>query len=214
ESLGDLPVDLIEWRGDFCSDQWGFEKGMARFKERGIRTPLLVTLRSKGEGGERFLDAKEYEGQLRHMLDFEGVDYVDIEFKTAGHGVDGLIERAGDRSVRTILSSHNFKETPSNHELKSLMQAMDRTEADLIKVALMPQKKSDVLRWMSFVEDMRGSVKKPIVAIAMGELGKITRYQAEYLESPITFASGKDASAPGQIPAAELKKLMTAIHAL
>jgi 3-dehydroquinate dehydratase-1 len=57
-----------------------------------------------------------------------------------------------------------------------------------------------------------GKVQIPIVTIAMGVRGKITRIAGGLFGSDITFAVGMESSAPGQLPIAELKQAMGVIY--
>ena len=47
--------------------------------------------------------------------------------------------------------------------------------------------------------------EKPLIAISMGEMGMSSRICAGQFGSVITFAAGKNASAPGQIDAETLR---------
>lgn len=53
---------------------------------------------------------------------------------------------------------------------------------------------------------------KPMITMSMGQSGMLSRICGELTGSCVTFASGKQASAPGQIKADELKKVLGDIH--
>ncbi len=77
----------------------------------------------------------------------------------------------------------------------------------------MPRQVSDVLELLSATEEMlRLYTEKPLITMSMGPLGMISRLSGEAFGSAMTFGSGKKASAPGQIPAEELKKVLDVIH--
>lgn len=48
----------------------------------------------------------------------------------------------------------------------------------------------------------------PFITISMGKLGAVSRICGETFGSCITFGAGTDASAPGQIPATQLRKIL------
>ena len=53
---------------------------------------------------------------------------------------------------------------------------------------------------------------KPIITMSMGKLGRLSRMMGEYFGSCMTFATAKDASAPGQVPLDDLKKVLEVLH--
>ena len=53
---------------------------------------------------------------------------------------------------------------------------------------------------------------KPVITMAMGALGLISRLAGETFGSALTFGAGEKASAPGQIPAKQLKDVSDIIH--
>jgi 3-dehydroquinate dehydratase-1 len=55
-------------------------------------------------------------------------------------------------------------------------------------------------------------VEVPMVTIAMGPEGKITRLAGGLFGSDITFAVGRESSAPGQIPINELRMGMALLY--
>jgi len=54
--------------------------------------------------------------------------------------------------------------------------------------------------------------EQAIIMIAMGSLGMISRLSGEIFGSAITFASVRNASAPGQISVTDMKSILQLIH--
>lgn len=54
--------------------------------------------------------------------------------------------------------------------------------------------------------------EKPLISMAMGEEGMISRIAGENFGSCVTFGTVGEASAPGQLPLKELKRMMNALH--
>ena len=92
-----LLADCVEWRADWFE---GFQSpaAIARCvqKLRGALRDklLLVTFRTKAEGGEQALSHPEYLALLGLILDTDCADLLDIEFFTAGADLPKLVEQA------------------------------------------------------------------------------------------------------------------------
>ncbi len=158
--------------------------------------PLLLCCRSAAHGGRWTRSEEE-----RRLLLLEGVkrgfDYVDIEHD-AGFG-EVMVEKAG-RGL--ILSHHDFERTPD--DLLGLYERMCLLGADIVKIAVTPRSFSDVARVLELQGEAARRDDVPLVAIAMGPLGVVTRLWAGRYGALFTFASAApgEESAPGQVPAA------------
>ena len=85
--------------------------------------------------------------------------------------------------------------------------------ADIPKMAVMPQTKKDVLTLLSATEEMASDyADRPIITMSMAGLGSISRIACEAFGSCLTFGSGAQASAPGQIGAEELHQALQIVH--
>ena len=105
-----LLADCVEWRADWFE---GFQSpaAIARCVQK-LRVTLrdkllLVTFRTKAEGGEQALSHKEYLAFLRLILDTDCADLLDIEFFTAGADLPKLVEQAHSAGVAVVCSSHD-----------------------------------------------------------------------------------------------------------
>ena len=70
----------------------------------------------------------------------------------------------------------------------------------------------DVATIMETTNIMSKKCEKPLVSMAMGSIGSITRISGENFGSGITFGTVGAASAPGQFPIGELRSLLEALH--
>lgn len=85
--------------------------------------------------------------------------------------------------------------------------------ADIPKMAVMPQTKKDVLTLLSATEEMASDyADRPIITMSMAGLGSISRIACEAFGSCLTFGSGAQASAPGQIGAEKLHQALQIVH--
>ena len=81
--------------------------------------------------------------------------------------------------------------------------------ADIAKVAVMPKNYKDVLVLLNATLKARTEhLEIPIITMSMGPEGGVTRLAGGLFGSDLTFAIGKEASAPGQIPIGELRQAM------
>lgn len=157
--------------------------------------PVIATCRPVSERG-RFSGEESSRLSLLRDACRLGADFVDIELEAWSHF------KAQGKSKR-IISYHNFKETPAN--LEDIVKRLDSADADIIKIATMAGSISDNLA----IFDLLKKSQRPMIALCMGEDGLISRILAPKFGSFLTFASLSEGqeSAPGQIPAAQLKSL-------
>ncbi|AMD17644.1 3-dehydroquinate dehydratase [Methanobrevibacter sp. YE315] len=161
-----------------------------------ISFPMIATNRISNEGG--FFKGSEEE---RFEILYECcdlVDYVDIELQSD----DEYINKIHDTGVKTIVSYHDFKKTPKLNEILYIVEK-EQELGDIAKVAFMPQDLEDTLTILAVLSHC-----KDTIAISMGDLGSYTRVMASKFDSPITFAAGRDATAPGQIDIETMRALL------
>lgn len=111
-----------------------------------------------------------------------------------------------------LASSHHFEGTPSVREMSDALYTMENRGADIVKLAVMPQSGKDVCALLEATMERKEHSNKPMITMSMGQSGMLSRICGELTGSCVTFASGKQASAPGQIKADELKKVLGDIH--
>lgn len=210
-----LPADMVEWRADWFEDVFDFEQVksvLSSLREILGETPILFTFRTAKEGGERKIEDSTYISLNKMAIESGKVDLVDVELFAGDTVVEEVLNIAHQNHVGVIASSHDFEKTPSKEEMISRLQKMEEMGADILKLAVMPKKSKDVLTLLSVTEEMRGCMKQPIVTMSMSGMGTVSRIAGEAFGSAITFGSAKKASAPGQIQAEELKKVLEILH--
>jgi len=80
--------------------------------------------------------------------------------------------------------------------------------ASIAKVAVMPRSEEDVLRLLDVTIGARREFPDlPLCTMSMGRLGSITRVAGFLYGSDMAFAVGKEASAPGQIPIEDARRM-------
>lgn len=174
---------------------------------------LLVTFRTKAEGGKQAIDDQRYAALYRQLLREGQMDLLDIEMYRAAPLVEQLIELAHRQRVRVILSSHDFQQTPAQAEIIARLRQQQAMGADILKIAAMPHDAGDVLRMMSATWEMRQRyAQRPLLTMSMGGLGALSRLAGELTGSALTFGMAGSASAPGQLEASDLNAALALLH--
>ncbi len=216
ESIQELPADLIEWRADWYEDVFDktcFRDMLGMLRSKLGDKPLLFTFRSVQEGGEKPIRPEQYLEVSRTVCESGQADALDVELFMDGKVTREIIDMAHRHGMVVIASNHDFIKTPEKDEMTRRLILMDEMGADILKIAVMPKKKTDVLELLTATEEMeRLYTEKPVVTMSMGPMGLISRLAGETFGSAITFGAGEKASAPGQMPAEDLKKVLDAIH--
>ena len=189
-------ADLIELRID-AMDQPNADEVSNIIKD--INYPLIATNRMIEEGG--LFKGSEADRTEILLEAAKHADIIDIEFQTDEEYLDKIVKA----SKSTIISYHNFENTPSVDVLVNIVN-QERKVGDIAKFAVMPKNISDTL----IVLNVLSQVKKTI-GISMGDLGRYTRVVAPLFGSPITFASIDNISAPGQLDINTTKEFLDKI---
>jgi 3-dehydroquinate dehydratase/shikimate dehydrogenase len=184
-------ADMFEIRGDLVTD-------IDLLTVLRVRTkPLIFTARSASEGG-KMKDDDPKRRALLHEAVRRGYDYVDVEYRSGFFDI--MTEKAGHG---LIVSFHDVTGTPQ--DLETLYEGMCKTGADVVKIAVSPRSMTDVGRIMELARRHANS-SPPLIAIALGPLGAISRIVGPKYGAPFVYAStgkGHEAAA-GQIPAEEM----------
>ena len=167
-----LCADCVEWRVDLfdaAADPGAVVRCLAKLRVLLKEKLLLVTLRTKEEGGSIPVSHEGYLRFLRTILDTDCADLIDIEFFTAGTDLPALVQDAHTAGVKVVCSSHDFHKTPPKAEMVSRMVAMQQAGADLPKLAVMPQSRADVLELLAATAEMTDHhPETPVITMSMG----------------------------------------------
>ena len=197
-------ADCVEWRVDLFADAQDLSavaRCAAKLRVALKNKLLLITFRTKAEGGHAALSPEKYRRYFHTVLDTDCADLIDLEFFTAGADLPGLIEDAHTAGAAVVCSSHDFQKTPPKAELVDRMVRMQQAGADLPKLAVMPRSRTDVLTLLAATAEMADChPDTPVITMSMGALGAVSRLAGEAFGSAMTFANPGTASAPGQIP--------------
>lgn len=207
--------DLIEWRVDFFEESDNPERVcemLGTINDSFKQIPVLFTFRTKEEGGEKSIMSEDYVKLLKEVSERRLADIVDVQVFWYGEKSEDFIKELKETGAVVLASSHHFEGTPSVREMSDALYTMENRGADIVKLAVMPQSGKDVCALLEATMERKEHSNKPMITMSMGQSGMLSRICGDLTGSCVTFASGKQASAPGQIKADELKKVLGDIH--
>ena len=213
EKAAKAGADLIEWRADFFMGLKEKDKVIhmaEKLSKRLDGRPLLFTIRTDKEGGEVSLTEQEYETICLWAAESKAVDLVDVEVFSGNRSA--LIDKLHETGVRVVASSHDFAKTESKEALVQRFLSMEKTGADILKIAVMPQSFSDTITLMDATLLASAHTEKPLISMSMGSTGMVSRIAGESFGSAVTFGTVGEASAPGQLPIEELRNVLRLLH--
>lgn len=199
-------ADMLELRLDqFRSLRLEYLTGIIKEIKKKTRLSIIATLRYRGE--EKFLPVRHRISEEKRFVILSFilplVDLIDIEL-SAKKIIRRVISRAHAAGKKVIVSYHNFKKTPGLKELDSIAGESRKKGADIVKIAAFARSQKDLARLMMFTHECK---IRPIVTIAMGKRGSISRIIAPLFGSCITYAAATRKAAPGQFNLSKLKLL-------
>lgn len=207
-------AEMIEWRVDAFS---GVKSPNAVRQVLNEIAPLIkdtifvFTFRSKEQGGECSLSSDKVYDLHQVAAESHVADFIDVEYFYTEDADEEVytLQRMG---AKVISSHHDFHETPSSEVLFMLLEQMRHSNADIVKMAMMPNSTEDVLRLLEETNRFHKKYpKQPLITMSMGKLGMVSRIAGETFGSCVTFGAGKNASAPGQIEMSKLSNILDAL---
>jgi 3-dehydroquinate dehydratase-1 len=215
EALVASGVEMIEWRADYYEALLDYDELHELLKILRSKTEnciLLVTVRTTLEGGSITLTPNQRLELLTEIAKSHCADLLDIEYFTY-EAPQELIHALQSHGALVVASHHNFDKTPSNDEMLQRLEVMADADADIVKLAVMPQKTKDVLDLLEATEEFKFRHRDvPLITMSMGRMGMLSRISGEIFGSCVTFGAGKEASAPGQLNREDLGEMLALIH--
>ncbi len=208
--------DLLEWRVDFfraIADTTRVVEaaGMLRGLATGI--PIVFTRRSIREGGQNIDASEDQVSSVIEAVCAEGwVDFVDCELSSEPEHFQRARAAAASCGALLIGSFHDFSRTPDANEIIGKFAAAKDLGADLAKVAVMPRDIDDVLTLLHATLQGSRTFDLPLITMSMGAYGSLTRLFGWMFGSSVSFAVGDRASAPGQVPIEDLRRVLEVLE--
>lgn len=198
-------ADIIEWRADFLPKEEILKVAPAVF-EKFVGRELIFTLRTTSEGGNIDLSDQEYVALIKEVAALYHPDFIDFEYYSHKAVFEEMLD-----FPNLVLSYHNFEETPEN--FLEIMSELTTLSPAVVKMAVIPETEQDVLDVMNYTRGFKTlNTGQAYATMSMGDLGILSRLAGRITGSCWTFASLDEASAPGQIPLATLKKFLEVLE--
>jgi 3-dehydroquinate dehydratase-1 len=197
---GNFPLagDVIEVRLDRTGHPPDWLERCKEIEARG--KPVLLTVRLRSEGGAwPEDDAARLEIYKKGLA---ALSAVDVELSSA---ICADVTRQAEKLGKVCLvSHHDFEKTPSLAELESIVEKAQQNGA-VAKVATMIRSEADAEILRALLGRKRN---RPLCVIGMGDAWKQTRISFPKLGSCLTYGYLDKPTAPGQVSALELIRLL------
>jgi 3-dehydroquinate dehydratase-1 len=138
-----------------------------------------------------------------------GADFVDVEVDASRGFRERILHKAREHECAIIISYHNLDRIPDEATLEKIMEQCFECGADIAKIACRVTTGIECARILSLYKSAYARERK-LIAVGIGDMGKITRVAAPLLGAPFTYASavpGRN-TAPGQIDYRTLKSIL------
>ena len=182
-------VDIFELRADLINEPVDAVIEYAGALRESVPSPLIGTVRET--------DSNRSDRVAWYKSLAEYVDCVDIEL-----GMPEWCEVAGSipKSTLIMVSEHDFSGTPDIAGLDDIVRRSLSQGAAVVKIAVTAACAGDVTRLLRFTEDC----KTPLVTMAMGEIGALSRIIAPLFGSLFSYGYLREPIVPGQLPALKI----------
>ena len=196
-------ADLIEWRVDMLAGDEASRRAVCMLVQQSP-LPCIVTCRIQDQGGGFDGPESDRIDMLHMLVEHDAVPrFLDIEHVCLKADADLRAEANALRAKGTslICSTHDFTQRPPDL-LRTVADMGDDDDCDVIKVAF----QANALREALQCAELLAVRPKPMIAVAMGSVGVISRVLTGAWGGLLTFASlnADTANAPGQPTLSEL----------
>ena len=213
---GSAQTDVVEFRVDFLDIALDAGKLAALGPKVAAQLngkPLIVTFRTKAEGGNKIIADADYGALYKTLLKAQFADLIDVEMFRSEAVVRRLVAGAHQVGAFIVMSNHDFSGTPPAAELLARLRRQQELGADVLKLAMMPRDPSDVLELLRATWEMASRyAERPMMTMSMGGTGVVSRLAGEIFGSAMCFGMIGRASAPGQVEVERLAAVLDIVH--
>ena len=213
---GSAQTDVVEFRVDFLDIAVDAGKLAALGPKVAAQLngkPLIVTFRTKAEGGNKTIADADYGALYKTLLKAQFADLIDVEMFRSEAVVRRLVAGAHQVGAFIVMSNHDFSGTPPAAELLARLRRQQELGADVLKLAMMPRDPSDVLELLRATWEMASRyAERPMMTMSMGGTGVVSRLAGEIFGSAMCFGMIGRASAPGQVEVERLAAVLDIVH--
>ena len=216
-------ADFIELRMDLIADG-NLDDLIGAIRNTAGSIKIIVTCRKKEEalsanelpGARSIMKGKEIGKMdlLKKAIEMKA-DFVDIELTEGQATISELRNYCAKLGGVTgiIVSYHNIKKTPSLTKLKEIFQKCLGTGAAVVKIVTFAKSAEDNLKVLSMIPYAQKHSQE-IIAMCMGDEGRISRVVAPFLGAYLSFAvlDQRAQSAPGQLTMRQMRQINNLIQ--
>ncbi len=148
-----------------------------------------------------------FEQRIKILFSLENAQtLVDLDITTQKEELN-YIKNQGLK-VSTIISYHNYEATPSDKNLKEIINIMKPYRPTIFKIATMCTNSEEAFRLLQFLLYLKKE-NLPYIVLGMGQTGNITRIFGTLWGNQMIFApyEKRQQSAPGQLTKSELETI-------
>ena len=130
-------AELVEWRADFfeaLDDRKSLEKTLLSLSDILGQVPLLFTIRTSKEGGNREIRIKDYVNYNMWACETGKADFIDVEAFGDEEEKKALIQSLQEKGTKVIASYHDFQKTESKEELKDRFRVLYNAGGDILSL--------------------------------------------------------------------------------
>ncbi|OGP66479.1 MAG: hypothetical protein A2W27_04480 [Deltaproteobacteria bacterium RBG_16_44_11] len=207
-----LVADFIELRIDLIGNG-NLEELISAARQISRSIKIIVTCRRKEEASSNGGKARIKHTKTKKMDLFKeaiklGADFIDIELAVGRAEISKLksfCEKNGG-NTKIIISYHDVGKTPTLTKLKEIFNQCAGEKPAIVKIVTYAQSAEDNLKVLSLIPYACKRSQK-IIALCMGDEGRVSRIVAPSLGSYLSFATlePQGQSAPGQLTVSEMK---------
>ena len=217
----ELRVDLLE---SVAINFVGSQVALLRYLSD---LPIVFTVRTKSQGGKFPDDCFEEMLALLSVASRWGCEFIDVELAHPLNRFDSLLKSKGNALIigsyhdcsGKAVWSNRFPANWSQKECPVTMQQIYRDMhqyADIIKLIGVAKEFEDNFEVYNFATKtlpQLGLDYRPLIALLMGERGRLSRALNSYL-TPVTHPSIPIPAAPGQLSISEIHKMRSSMGLL
>lgn len=171
--------------------------------------PVLAVARGKAEKGD-FEGSEEERIHLLQRAVLCGAKFVDVGIQTAPKLILALKLVCRKASTKLIISSHDWgANMPSFRDMQKVVLSAKKLGADIVKIAVNIRNWADNIPLFELTKFARQKDIR-IIAIGMGEKGKVSRIGCPLLGAEFTYIALDERSktAPGQLTLKEMQPFL------
>jgi shikimate dehydrogenase/3-dehydroquinate dehydratase type I len=211
-------ADFIELRMDLIADG-NLADLIGAIRSATDPVKIIVTCRKKEEdlSASELPQAKQIAGYsktekidlLKKAIDLKA-DFVDIELTEGSDAIGELRDYCAKQGGVTgiIVSYHDINKTPSIAKLQEIFHQCLENRATVVKIVTFANSAEDNLNVLSMIPYAQKHSQK-IIAMCMGDEGRISRVVAPLLGAYLSFATLAPCaqSAPGQLTVRQMRQI-------